>query len=327
MKNPYLCPKGVSPSTLAPRQGIDANGQLEHDRGSAEKDKVMGRFTKILSIIGLAVIVIQAPVLAGVRPFHPVRPECMRHLQKAFKSPAMLDAEKILDAHFPDLRERPALVPVFEDPHVSVFRSPTTMRLPGQTRGESVFKVMPLSEALNDHHALHVLREVNASVSEPIEIIDTALLAPKSGGVTLATRVLQQSRAIEGRTLFDVLADPAVTPERKKALKGRYDSWVTEIKEFLDQQGYRGDWGAPDAFFSKNRGQSYADQPKMLFMKKPWLSLVEGDFIDLQYYSTLSDLSHGRVQDLLPFSEIEIRIKSDNFFVTGNDKLILFDPQ
>jgi hypothetical protein len=65
----------------------------------------------------------------------------------------------------------------------------------------------------------------------------------------------------------------------------------------------------------------------MLFMKKPWLSLVEGDFIDLQYYSTLSDLSHGRVQDLLPFSEIEIRIKSDNFFVTGNDKLILFDPQ
>lgn len=270
-------------------------------------------------LMGLIFLAAQPHARAGEMPLALFKQSCLQLLQRVFKSEAQTGVEQILADHAPKDAAKLHLVPVYESSQVTVFRG----------KPDQIYKWFPLSDALNDYHALKVLQEENENLRSAIKIIDVKILIPKAEGVTLATRVVQQGPALEGRILFDVLADPAVPNERKQALRDRFETWLQEMKVALADRGYRGVIQLPQPwFFVKNRGQSMADQPAMFSAKKSWRSLVERDFSDLSHYSSLDKLSQGNLLHLLRIDEdIHIILKSDNIFVDSNDELTLFDPQ
>jgi hypothetical protein len=140
--------------------------------------------------------------------------------------------------------------------------------------------------------------------------------------------VLQKTAAVDGRTLFEVLADPGVDPARKARLRSRFEKWLREMGALLNDRGYRlviRDSGP--AFFAKNRNDSFSEQPLMLEAKKPWRALIEGDFFELDAYRSLERLSRGSIFNLLSIDHCTfIHLKSDNIMVDARDELILFDP-
>jgi hypothetical protein len=212
---------------------------------------------------------------------------------------------------------------IYENPLVSVFRT-----VVNGERGDTVYKTMPLYEALNDDHAFRVLRKENRKLSHPIRIIETTLVTPNEGEMDLNTRVLQKGPALEGRTLFDVLRDPSVPAARKEALVRRFEAWLDEMKIALERLNYRADSQPPHVrFFGKYPDTSLVGQPRVLDATRPWRSLMEGDFDERKLYVPLERVSRGRVHTLLYVNEtIHILLKSDNVMVDPEDQLTLFDP-
>lgn len=262
---------------------------------------------------------------AGVSPG-----DCPQYLQFVLKSEKQLNAERLIADHLSERpffagRAFPVLRVVYEDPHVSVFRAKSAD--PGKP--DEIYKTLSLAEALNDQQAFRVLRDEAENTSGGVRILDSTVLTPREGEpMSLSTTVLQKTAAVDGRTLFEVLADPGVDPARKARLRSRFEKWLREMGALLNDRGYRlviRDSGP--AFFAKNRNDSFSEQPLMLEAKKPWRALIEGDFFELDAYRSLERLSRGSIFNLLSIDHCTfIHLKSDNIMVDARDELILFDP-
>ena len=247
-----------------------------------------------------------------------------------FRSENSKIAEQTLSSYKPYDQAPFELIPLSERSEVSVFKG-IDSRHP---ENAFILKVVKMDEALNDYFSLKILKKAQLQTTEPITIIDSILLTQKAKKISLVEKAVIKSPFIQGRPLIEILADPKEPTARKSALFKKFSTWVGEINEALELEGFKTSLIAPDFnYFVNHRKLAFEtqdflkSQPKILKATRSWEALFEGMLYDRALFLNLERLSQGQIQTLMiTQSDLQIILKSDNVFVDESDHLTLIDP-
>jgi hypothetical protein len=258
------------------------------------------------------------------------RNPCLHGLYSLFKSPNQKQAEEILKEYRPYDQIKLKLEPLSEQTHTSVFKGID----PLHPSNEFVIKITALAEALNDYYALRVIKAAQSEMRHKIKIVDSVLLTPKSREISLITKVVQKNTLAKGRSLAEILADPAESAARKAELTQKFTDWRTDLEAALSRQNFEVSTHAPGIDYFKTHAEMMSRtpdalkaQPHMLLASKPWESEFNLFNFNQSGYQNVLRLSKGQINTfILDHEDLMMVIKSDNVFVDAKNELTLIDP-
>ncbi len=267
--------------------------------------------------------------MSGHAHSDPVNP-CLRWVHSLYKSPNQKEAEAILKEYRPYDQIELKLEPLSEQTHTSVFKGID----PLHPKNESVIKITALSEALNDYYALKIIRATQQEMKHRINIVDSVLLTPKNREVNLMTKVIQKNTMAKGRSLAEILADPAESAARKAELTRKFTDWRNELEGALRHQGFEVSTHTPAIDYFRTHAEmmnrtpeALKAQPHMLLGSKPWEAEFNPFNFEKSNFKNALRLSRGQISTLMiDFEDLMMVIKSDNVFVDPKNELTLIDP-
>jgi hypothetical protein len=262
---------------------------------------------------------------------HGLWKSCINLLTRgSFRSENCKIAEQTLALYKPYDQTPFELTPLSDRSEVSVFKG-TDAHHADQS---FILKVIKMDEALNDYMALKILKKAQLEISDKIDIVDSVILTQKTKKRSLTEKAVIKSPFIQGRPLVEILADPKEPTLRKSALYKKFSTWVGEMNEALELEGFKTTFITPDyPYFIHHKKLAYEtqdflkSQPKILKATRAWQALFEGMFYDHSLFRNLDRLSQGEIQTLMvTHSDLQIILKSDNILVDDHDHLTLIDP-
>ena len=218
----------------------------------------------------------------------------------------------------------------------------------GEGHGGSVFRITPknrlnpprvvkatdLDTALHDAVAMDLVRQ---AAKDQVEVkIATTHLRPVSKNVprNLSVDALTEIQNVEGRSLFEILADARVPIEVKKKLTEKYENFIDLVSKNLSkQQGMHSVFNRAESRYFQAEiptGATYSQtiklmqhQPKMMISSISVGELFHGHE---PMYQLIREVSGDRVNVWFEAEkEIKIFFKSDNFLVDKNYQIYLID--